>query len=107
MTGLVFRPIGPVGNDLVVLDANRRLYIGLSHDGAAWHSVHPTPIDLVNGDGATIRTAGQLVCTCKGSAFRGTCWRVKQAEAFEAGQPGTAFTDSPWGAGELVEASRG
>lgn len=108
MTGLVFRPIGPVGDDLVVLDANRRLYAGLSRDGAYWHAVHPAPVAMVNSDGATVRDAGQLVCTCAGSAFRGTCYRVEQAEAFEGARPGTPFiTDSPWGAGEAVEASRG
>lgn len=83
MSGIVYRSLGDVGADLVVLDARRRVYVGVSRDDSYLHLVHPTPIDLVSADGAVVRTAGQLVCTCKGSAFRGTCYRVQQAEAFE------------------------
>ena len=108
MSGLVYRPIGPVGGDLVVLDVNRRLYAGLSRDGAYWHAVHPAAVDLVNADGAVVRHAGELVCTCKGSAFRGTCYRVAQAEALEAGRADSlAWLDTPAGAGDSVEAYRG
>ncbi len=109
MSGLVFAPLGPIGDALAVLDTKRRVYVGLSHDASYLHVVHPAAVDLVNADGATVRRAGELVCTCKGSAFRGTCYRVKEAEAFEAGQAagfGT-YVDSPWGAGEALEASRG
>ena len=113
MTGIVHRPIGPVGRDLVVLDASRRLYVGLSRDETYWHVVAPLPVDLVDADGTVIRRVGTLTCTCAGGQFRGECYRTKQAAAFEAGQglPDPAwFTegfDAPVGAGEAVEASRG
>ena len=112
MSGLVFRPIGPVDDALVVLDSNRRLYAGLSRDGSYWHVVQPAQVDLVNADGATARSAGQLVCGCKGGAFRGTCYRVEEAEAFEGTRDAAATSltlvlDSPAGAGEAVEAFRG
>ena len=108
MSGLVYRPIGRVGADLVVLDVNRRLYAGLSRDGAYWHAVHPAATDLRNADDLVVRREGQLVCTCKGSAFRGTCWRTQQAEALEAGRADSlAWLDAADGAGEAVEAFRG
>lgn len=105
MSGLVFRAIGAVDGALVVLDAARRLYAGLSRDGAYWHAVHPAAVDLVNADGAVIRAAGQLVCGCKGSAYRGTCYRVEQAEAFEAGNPTSVAWLTDGAPGELVEAN--
>ncbi|MEW6223218.1 MAG: hypothetical protein AB1627_01175 [Chloroflexota bacterium] len=116
MSGLVFRPIGPVEGALVVLDADRRLYAGLSRQGDYWHVVSPALEDMANADGAVIRRAGQLICRCRGGLFRGTCYRVEQAEAFEAGQASRFESvppdwlvglDSPFGAGEAVEASRG
>jgi hypothetical protein len=131
VSGLVYRSLGEVGEALVVIDAARRLYVGLSRDGSYHHVVHPTPIDMVNADNAVVRSAGQLVCTCKGSAFRGTCYRTAEAESFEAGRlapihgpdcdadlrrNGCVCTDalawldgndSPAGAGEAVEAFRG
>lgn len=127
MSGLISRSLGNVGDALVILDAKRRLYVGLSRDAGYWHVVHPAQVDLINAENAVIRSVGQLVCTCKGSAFRGTCYRVGEAEAFEAGQlapvhgphcdadlrrNGCVCTDaldydSPDGAGEAVEAFRG
>jgi hypothetical protein len=104
MSGLVHRPIGAVGDALVALDKTRRLYVGLSRDGSSWHAVHPAPVNLVDGNGATIREAGQLVCTCKGSAFRGTCYRVKEAEAFEAGQADAPAWFDDAAPGEITEA---
>jgi len=107
MSGLVHRPIGPVGGDLVVLDATRRLYAGISRDGAYWHVVHPAATDLVNNDGEIVRREGELVCTCKGSAFRGRCYRVEQGEAFETANV-SAFRGAPdlgfEAPGELMEA---
>ena len=90
MSGLVFRPIGPVNDALVVLDANRRLYAALSHDGAYWHVIQPR-------DGA-------LACSCAGFAYRGTCWRLEEGRAYE----GTVVASAELvGAGDIVEAFRG
>lgn len=91
MSGLVFRPIGPVGDALVVLDAHRRLYAALSHDGAYWHVVSPDE-------------GGILGCSCAGARFRGTCWRLEEAKGYE----GTVEASGKLaGAGDIVEAFRG
>ena len=86
MSGIVVMSLGWNGDALVVLDAARRLYVGLSRDAGYWHCVHPAQVDMVNAENAVIRQVGQLVCGCKGGQFRGTCYRVQEAEAFEAGQ---------------------
>lgn len=131
MTRIVHVGLDDLDDALIVLSARRRAYAGISRDGSYFHLVHPTPIDMVNADNAVVRSAGQLVCTCKGSAFRGRCYRVDEGEAFEAGRlapvhgpdcdadlrkngcvcvPELAWldgNDSPAGAGEAVEAFRG
>lgn len=86
MTGaLVYRPIDNVEGALVVLDAARRVYAGLNRAGDAWHLIQPArPDDPRVGDG--LRRPGELVCCCAGGTFRGTCYRVAEAEAFEAGR---------------------
>lgn len=113
MAGLVHRPIGPIGDALVVLDASRRLYAGLSRDQTYWHAVHPLSVDLIAEDGTVVARVGALTCTCAGGQYRGRCYRVAQVEAFEAGQ---GLADPAWlaegfeapvGAGETVEAFRG
>lgn len=124
MNGIVHAPIGDVGSALAVVDASRRLYVGLSHDGSYWHVVSPYVPD--HPDGETY----ELTCTCAGGRYHGRCWRLDQAVAFEAGNAsaaalpfsrpdwlgpdpraellaGRASFDAPAGAGELVEASRG
>jgi hypothetical protein len=69
--------------ELVVLDRERRLYAGTNRDGTGWHVIQPArPDDPRVGDG--LRQAGQLVCTCAGGTFRGTCYRTVEAERFEA-----------------------
>ena len=85
MTGLVYVQIAGHGTSLVVLDAARRLYAGLSRDGAYWHVVTPAIEDMVNAENAVIRSAGQLTCRCRGGLYRGTCYRTAEAEAFESG----------------------
>jgi hypothetical protein len=125
MTNVVYRSIGDIGGDLAVLDAERRLYVGLSRDGSYYHVVEPLQADIVEGiDNDVIRPAGALACRCKGGTFRGVCYRVTEAEALEAGDvkpfaspdwleprviadEGTATFDAPAGAGDLVEAFRG
>ena len=125
MAGLVHAPIGPVGDSLVVLDAGRRLYAGLSREGEYWHVVQPARA----GDPRVtaeppLAAVGDLVCTCRGGVFHGTCYRTDEAKAWEradasgirrpvwalpreALEEGTATFDAPVGAGEGVEASRG
>lgn len=45
MTSLVYVGIAGHGDALVVLDASRRLYAGLSRDAGYWHVVHPAQVD--------------------------------------------------------------
>jgi len=113
MTRIVHLAIAFEPDDLVIASASRRTYLGLSKDGSYLHCVHPLPVDLVDANGAVIRRVGALTCTCPGGTFRGTCYWVARAEAFEAGQglPDPAWLaegfDAPAGAGEEVQASRG
>jgi hypothetical protein len=76
-------PIGYEGDSLVVLDAGRRLYAGLSKDRTRWHVLQPLEAGhpLV-GDG--IRSAGQLGCSCLGGVFGRRCYRLVEAETLEA-----------------------
>lgn len=106
MKGIAWAPLGHLKTDLVVLDADRRLYAGLARDGSYYHVVQPARRDDPRvGDG--LRRAGQLVCSCNGGMFRGTCYRVEEAERFEAHMDGPVWLESPAGAGEAVEAFRG
>jgi hypothetical protein len=115
MAKVVLSPIGHVDADtLVVLDASRRIYAGLSREGDYWHLIQPARLeDPRVGDG--IRIAGQLVCSCPGGIYRGSCYYVRRAEALEgtteADQGPTWLPreglDDPAGAGDLVQASRG
>jgi hypothetical protein len=102
MSGLVFASIAERTGALVILDAGRRLYVGISHDRTYWHVVQPTA------------PGGELTCTCAGAHFHGRCYRVLEADAFEAGSVEQLRApawmrdfDAPFGAGESVEASRG
>lgn len=84
---------------LVAIDEGRRTYMGLSRDGSRYHLIQPLeawhPI-VVDG----IRRAGDLGCSCQGGTFRGTCYRVAQAEAHEAGKLGPTWFDAPAPASE-------
>jgi hypothetical protein len=76
---------------LIVLDVDRRTYIGLSRDGTYWHMVQAaTPemakaYEFVNADGMTVSpvATGDLVCSCPGGRFRQHCYRIDQAKEFE------------------------
>ena len=113
MTRLVHLAIPFEPDTLVILSAGRRTYAALSRDGSYLHVVQPVQVELVAEDGTVLQRVGQLTCSCKGGEYRGTCWRTKQAAAFEAGQglPDPAWLaegfDAPVGAGEEVEAARG
>lgn len=128
---IVHAPIGAVGDSLTILDAERRLYAGLSREGDYWHVIEPLQVALVDGDGNVIRPVGELACRCKGATYHaGTCYRANQAIAFEAGdagqathaltppswhapdpraalEAGAAVFDAPVGAGDAVESYRG
>jgi hypothetical protein len=100
--GIVWSPV-PRTRSLIVLDAERRLYAGISKDETYYHVIQPDQV------------SGQLVCTCKAETFRLRCYRVSQAEQLEGArsprialeQTGIAWFDAPAGAGEEVEAYRG
>lgn len=84
---------------LVVLDATRRVYAGLSRDGGYRHVVSPLQVDVTDVEGEVVRRAGELGCICKGAIYRGgRCYWVESAEAFEAGLPGPAWMGEPAGA---------
>jgi hypothetical protein len=77
---------------LIVLDVDRRTYIGLSHDGRYWHLIGPVPsaevaryFDRTDADGNAMSpvAVGDLVCTCAGGRWKNTCYRLDQAKEFE------------------------
>jgi hypothetical protein len=113
MTRIVHVGINFEPDTLVVLSASRRTYAAVSRDQTYLHLIQPVQVELIDPDGTVLKRVGQLTCTCAGGQFRGTCYRVAQAEAFEAGLglPDPAWLaegfDAPVGAGEAVEASRG
>lgn len=85
MTRIVYLHVEATEDALVVLDAERRTYAAVNREGTAYHLIQPArPDDPRVGDG--LRSAGELVCTCAGGTFRGFCYRVREAEAFEAGR---------------------
>lgn len=79
-------------NGLVIFDEARRTYAALSRDGSYWHVIQPATeatakaFEYVGDDGLTVRPveSGQLICTCAGGRFHRHCYRLDQAEAFEA-----------------------
>lgn len=82
-SGLVFAPLDDRSSALVILDARRRVYAGLSRGGDYWHLISPSQYEIRDEDGNPTRNVGDLFCTCKGGTFRGTCYRTKEAEVFE------------------------
>jgi hypothetical protein len=109
--GVVWAPIRlrPDGN-LVVLDADRRLYAALDRDDRTYHVVQPKAFWEETGPD---RDQAGLMCSCTEAHFTGRCWAIAAAEMFE-GQPAhDAAARVPWiqdipaGAGESVEAWRG
>ena len=127
MAGLLWIPIGAVGDPLIVLDAERRTYAGLSREGDYYHLVRPIRDDEPGvAEGNVV--AGELTCCCAGAIYHGRCYRIDEARAFErslvsvprdqrpswAGPDpraallaGAATFDAPAGAGDSVESFRG
>lgn len=94
MSGIVYLHAETAADALIVLDASRRTYMALGRGGSHYHLIAPLEQwhPLV-GDGR--RHAGQLGCTCQAGTFRGTCYQVSRAEAFEgtAEPPHQPFSD--------------
>lgn len=68
--------------DLVVFDRERRVYLGLNRAGDAYHMIQPAQIwDPRVGDGKVL--VGELVCTCQGGTFHGTCYQIQIAIELE------------------------
>jgi hypothetical protein len=77
-------PLEP--DTLVVLSAELREYVGLSHEGGYLHHVRPLRLEEpIVGEGR--RSAGALTCDCRGGQVRGSCYWVTRAESFEASRP--------------------
>lgn len=86
MTRIAWVPIAVEPETLVVLDAGRRLYVGLSRDQSYYHVIAPTQFDLTDGDGDVVRPAGTLECRCRGFQAHGHCYYTTAAIAFEGQQ---------------------
>lgn len=86
MTRVTWAPIKVEPETLAVLDAGRRLYVGLSRDGSYYHVITPTHFDLTDQDDVVIRPAGTLECRCRGFQAHGHCYQTAAAIAFEGQQ---------------------
>lgn len=94
------------GNGLVVLDADRRTYAGLSRDGTYWHLIQPASeatvkaLEYEDANGLRVQPValGQLICTCAGGRFHRHCYRTEQAEAFERSRA----SEVDWGLAETA-----
>lgn len=72
---------------LVVFDAHRRTYLGLSRKGDYFHCIRPArPDDPTVQDGKVI--AGDLTCSCPAGVFARRCYWTQLAEALEHGDIG-------------------
>lgn len=102
MAGPLLIPIMAPEDALLILDLDRRFYIGLSRDRTYWHAIQP----FEPGN-----RQSRLTCSCAGGLAHGYCWRSKQADALEEQlarvDVDAWVNDAPTGAGDLVEAFRG
>lgn len=81
---IVHAPIAAPADALIVLDKERRLYVGLSRDGSYFHLIQPTQFDLVDHNtDEVLRPAGTLECRCRGFSAHGHCYVANAAIAFE------------------------
>lgn len=105
--GLVFASIAERTGALVVLDEARRTYAGLSRDGSYWHLIQPGLVNAVHPEtGEIVKLAGELVCTCKGRTFHGSCYRLSEALALEERQADEAAMPK-WAPAPMKAAARG
>jgi hypothetical protein len=82
MSAVVSAPIAVPPDTLVVLDAERRLYVGLSRDGSYYHLIRPLrPEDYRVRE--ELGKAGQLACDCVGFSSHGHCYQAALAIAHE------------------------
>lgn len=89
-----------LANGIVVLDYDRSTYMALSREGDYWHQMRPgVASDWVVREGH--RRVGQLICNCESGRVRGACYRVSQAEAYEAEQADERAWAAMW-ADEVV-----
>ena len=86
MTRIVHAAIAVPPETLVVLDAERRLYAGLSRDESYYHVLQPALFALTDGDGNVVRPTGTLECRCRGFQSHGHCYVAAVAIALEARQ---------------------
>jgi hypothetical protein len=95
MTRLVWSPILIPPDALVVLDADRRLYAGLSHDESYYHLIQPTQFAIVDPNtDEVLRTAGALACTCRGFQSHGHCYQTQLAIELEIAKADQAAAPS-------------
>jgi hypothetical protein len=83
--GPILAPITVGSARLHILSIEYRLYIGLSRDGSYLHVIAPRQADVQDSDGIVVHAIGELACTCAGGTFHGSCYRLRQAEAYEKG----------------------
>ena len=81
MTQLVAVP-AVTSEGLVLFDLERRTYLGLSRDESYWHVVRPLRADDPGVAEGNVQV-GDLTCCCAGGTFKGHCYRIAQAIAFE------------------------
>lgn len=111
-TRLVYLRAPAEPNTLVVVDAGRRTYLGLSNDGSYFHALRPARLDdPIVGDGK--KAVGALLCSCVAAAYGRDCRWTTLATALERGdvghKPVLLDDDITWlqqPAPELQEAAR-
>jgi hypothetical protein len=60
----------------VFADAERRTFVALNRAGDGYHFVSPAAADDIRVRDGHVE-AGELVCTCPGGRFRGSCYVVE------------------------------
>lgn len=79
---------------LHILDQDRRTFMALSRDESYWHLIRPVRAEDPGVAEGNVRE-GDLTCSCLGGVYRGDCYRIRQAEAFEREMAEAAFWAEP------------
>lgn len=74
-------PVTPDG--LFIFDPLERVYLARRRSTSGWHIVRPLTADDPGVAEGSVR-AGDLTCCCPGGIYRGACYRIAEARAFEA-----------------------